>query len=311
MSTTRRDYDERPLAFDERDAPMRRGPAPVTLMVSLLLLAGLGGGVFYLYRGGVRSPSGPPAPVGVPIRDVRVAAPPQAEQPDPAAGLSIYKDQPGTQVANAGQAAGGPTFVAPPEQPTPRPVPGQEVLVAPPAGPIAAAPADAMPAKTAKAATIDSILASSSTTAAKAEATAAKVDTATKIAAKPTTTTKLAANDKVAPKAPAVTAKPATAAAKPATASVKPESADKSADKAGSFVVQIGAFSSEALANKSWDGAAGVAPGAMAGKGKHIASMQKDGATLYRVAITGFSSRGQAQALCAKLTAAGKTCFVR
>lgn len=270
MSTTRRDYDptERPLAFDGRDAPPRRGPAPVTLVLSLLLLVGLGGGVFYLYRGGVRGPSGPPAPVGVPIRDVRVAAPPQPQQPDPAAGLSIYKDQPTSTTAQA-----APTFVTPPEQPAPRPAPGQEVLVAPTAGPIAAAPADVPQAKPVKTASIDSILATQSAPASAKSATSA--------------------------------AKPATATAKPATAST-----DKP-DKVSGFVVQIGAFSSETLANKSWDGAAGVAPGAMAGKGKHIAPMSKDGATLYRVAITGFSTRADAQALCAKLTAAGRTCFVR
>ena len=285
MSTTRRDCDptERPLAFDGRDAPPRRGPAPVTLALSLLLLVGLGGGVFYLYRGGVRGPSGPPAPVGVPIRDVRVAAPPQPQQPDPAAGLSIYKDQPTTTAAQA-----APTFVAPPEQPTPRPTPGQEVLVAPAAGPIAAAPADVPQAKPVKTASIDSILATQSTPA--KPAIAAKSATAT---AKPTA--------------------PVAATVKAATADKPDKTGDKpdKTDKVSGFVVQIGAFSSESLANKSWDGAAGVAPGDMAGKGKHIAPMSKDGATLYRVAITGFSNRADAQALCAKLIAAGRTCFVR
>ncbi|HEY5289695.1 MAG TPA: SPOR domain-containing protein, partial [Caulobacteraceae bacterium] len=76
------------------------------------------------------------------------------------------------------------------------------------------------------------------------------------------------------------------------------------------FAVQIGAFSSAALADKSWTSAAGIAP-EMAGKGKHVAQMTKDGATLYRVAVTGFESRASAQAMCAKLTAAGRTCFVR
>ena len=37
----------------------------------------------------------------------------------------------------------------------------------------------------------------------------------------------------------------------------------------------------------------------------------KDGATLYRTAITGFASKDEANALCDKLKAAGKTCFVR
>jgi cell division septation protein DedD len=295
MSTTRRDYDptELPLAFDGRDAPpARRGPAPVTLVLSLLLLVGLGGGVFYLYRGGVRAPSGPPAPVGVPIRDVRVAAPPQPQQPDPAAGLSIYKDsQTTTQAA--------PTFVAPPEQPTPRPVTGQEVLVAPTAGPIAAAPADVPQAKPVKTASIDSILATQP-----AAATAKPAIAASRAA---TATVKTASAKPPA----AATVKTASATENtPTTSSANTAGSDKP-DKVSGFVVQIGAFSSETMADKSWDGAAGVAPGAMAGKGKHIAPMSKDGATLYRVAITGFSTRADAQSLCAKLTAAGKTCFVR
>ncbi len=153
------------------------------------------------------------------------------------------------------------------------------MLVAPTAGPIAAAPAEALapPSKPVKTASIDSILAS------------------TPAVAKPT------------PAAP-----PAKAAAKTALASAKPAAtADKPSDKTAGFVVQIGAFSSQIQADKSWESAAGVAPGAMVGKGKHIAPMSKDGATLYRVAITGFDNRAQAQALCAKLSAAGKTCFVR
>jgi cell division septation protein DedD len=49
----------------------------------------------------------------------------------------------------------------------------------------------------------------------------------------------------------------------------------------------------------------------MAGKGKKVVTVAKDGATLYRTSITGFASREEAQALCAKLQGAGKTCFVR
>jgi hypothetical protein len=74
--------------------------------------------------------------------------------------------------------------------------------------------------------------------------------------------------------------------------------------------VQIGAFSSEALADKEWSKAAAVAPGVMAGKGKRVVAVTKDGATLYRTSITGFESRDEAQALCGRLQAAGATCFV-
>jgi cell division protein FtsN len=76
-------------------------------------------------------------------------------------------------------------------------------------------------------------------------------------------------------------------------------------------VVQIGAFSSAQQADEGWNAVAGIAPAAMAGKGKKVVTVAKDGATLYRTSITGFASREEAQSLCAKLQAAGKTCFVR
>ena len=278
---------EPPLAFDGR-RPRRGGggPAPVTLIISLLLLAGVGGGVFLMYRGGARAPGGAPAPVGAPIQDVKIAAPPEAPAPDPAAGLSIYKDNPGAGAAQ-------PAFVPPPEQPTPRPVAGQPA--APTATPSVAAPSAAQtptaaaslqkpPAAVEKASanapTIDRILADNS-----------DVKSPVKPLVKP-----------VAKPQAVVEAKPV---AKPAT------TADAKADP-GPAIIQIGAFSSKALADAGWNAAAGAAPGGMAGKGKRVVPVTKaDGTTLYRTSITGFSSHAEAVALCAKLKAAGESCFVR
>ncbi len=231
---------EPPLAFDDRRPPRRGGPAPVTLIVSVLLLIVIAGGVFYFYRGGARGPNDAPQPVGAPLRDVRTPAPPQPQTTDPAAGLSIYKDDP--------NAVATPTFAPPPEQPAPRAAP------ATPATPPAIAPAT-LPPKTGST---------------------------------------LVNEVKAIPK-------------------TKTESADKPAPTAntGPAVVQIGAFSSQSLADAGWSAAAAVAPGSMAGKNKKVVAMTKDGATLYRTSITGFASREEAQALCDKLKAAGKTCFVR
>ena len=240
---------EPPLAFDDRRPARRGGPAPVTLIVSLLLLIVVGGGVFMLYRGGVRGTNEPPQPVGAPLRDVRSPPPPQAQAVDPAAGLSIYKDDP-----NA--AATAPTFVAPPEQPAARTPPSP--------APVAATPPPPPPP-------VD------------AEAGAAASN------AKP----------------------PATVVVKTAKVKAAPAAAPADAAKSGPAVVQIGAFSTEALADKGWSAAASVAPGAMAGKGKRVSPLTKDGVTLYRTAITGFASHDEAQSLCDRLKAAGKTCFVR
>jgi hypothetical protein len=104
------------------------------------------------------------------------------------------------------------------------------------------------------------------------------------------------ATQAVAPKAAApVAAKPVAAA--PATA--------------GGAMVQIGALSSTALADKAWSDAARIAPGLAAGKGKKVEAIEKNGATLYRTAVTGFASRAEAKAFCDALTAAGKSCFVK
>ena len=103
----------------------------------------------------------------------------------------------------------------------------------------------------------------------------------------------------VAPKA----TKPAPVATKPAVV--------PAASVGGPASVQIGALSSTALADKAWSDAARIAPGMAAGKGKRVEAIDKNGATLYRTAVTGFASRAEAKAFCDALTAAGKSCFVK
>ena len=123
---------------------------------------------------------------------------------------------------------------------------------------------------------------------------------------------------KPAPIPPQVVTKPqqtGPVAALPITPDPKPVPALKPSVPAsavgGAASVQIGAFSSSALADKGWSDAARIAPGATAGKGKRVEAIQKDGATLYRTAVTGFASRADATAFCDQLKAAGKSCFVK
>ncbi|MDO9244990.1 MAG: SPOR domain-containing protein [Phenylobacterium sp.] len=123
---------------------------------------------------------------------------------------------------------------------------------------------------------------------------------------------------KPAPIPPQVVAKPqqtGPVAALPITPDPKPVPALKPSVPApavgGAASVQIGAVSSSALADKGWSDAARIAPGATAGKGKRVEAIQKDGATLYRTAVTGFASRAEATAFCDQLKAAGKSCFVK
>ena len=234
---------EPPLAFDPRRPVRGSGPLPITLIVSVVVLIAAAGGAFFVYRGGVRGANDAPQPVGAPVRDVKTAAPAQAQPVDPNAGLSVYKDTPGVTPPP-------PVFTAPPEAPGPRPAPGAvAVTPAKPAPPVAATPA--------------------------APATPTPKSIASILASKP------------------------VAAIKPAPS------------PAGIAFVQIGAYSSAALAEKGWNDAARIAPAAMAGKGKHVEPVAKDGATLYRTSITGFATKAEAVALCDQLKAAGKTCFAR
>jgi hypothetical protein len=196
-----------PLNFDPRQPVRGSRPIPITLIVSVLVLIGLGGAIAYFYQSGVRHAGEPPQTVGAPVVGMKAPPPAEAQPQDPAAGLQIYKTEGGKAASSA-----APQFTPPPEQPQARALP----------------PAPAPAAKT-----------------------------------------------------------------------------------AGVAAVQIGAFSSQALADKGWSDAAAVSPGLAAGKGKSVEKVDKDGKTLFRTQVTGFSSRAAATAFCDKLKAAGKACFVK
>jgi hypothetical protein len=107
--------------------------------------------------------------------------------------------------------------------------------------------------------------------------------------------------------APAKPAKPAVVARTAAEPS-KPTSAPATV---GATSVQIGAYSSEALAAKGWSDLDAAFAAGMSGKGKHFEPVTKDGKTLYRAAVTGFGSKAEATAFCGKLKAAGHACIVK
>ena len=164
-----------------------------------------------------------------------------------------------------------PNFTPPPEEPAPRPMPTPKVVVTQ-APPVQAAPPPA--------------------------AAAAQALKPALPAAAP-------------PPAPAQKVAAAPPAPKPAPPPAKKDEPAPAKVAAGGAVVQIGAVSSTALADKAWKDAVAAAPGLGAGKGKSVEKIEKNGGTLYRTAVTGFASKADAQAFCAKLTAAGKSCFVR
>ena len=251
--------------------PVRSGPPPVTLILSALVLIGLIGGVAFLYRHGIRHTGAGPAEVGQPVGEMKTPAPADANA---AASTALPAGRESTNAA--------PAFASAPEQPLPRVNPATGIVAPPsaagpaPQGVSASAPPPAPPAM--------------------AGAEPAKP-------AKPLSIASLA-NDAVAP--PPKSKAGVTAPPKPAP---KPGPASMAAPAAG--WVQIGAFSSPALAAKGWSDIAKLAPAVMAGKGKSVQPVTADGTVLYRTYITGFASRDAAEAFCGKLKAAKKNCFVK
>jgi hypothetical protein len=291
-----------PLTFDARQPVRGSRPLPVTLIISGLVLAGLAVAIFMFYRGGVRQAGQGPQAVGTPVAGIKTPPPAEAQPQDPAAGLQIYKTE-GGQPASSPSAPPQPTFTPGPEQPVKREAP-PAVVVSPPAQLPAAQPAPALrptlpaqpPVAAAPQAPPHAQVAQAAPTPAPAPKAAAAPPVAKPVTPPPAPKTE-AAKTAQAMLAPSKEKPPAAApAAKPA---------------AGAAAVQIGAFSSQALADKGWNDAAALAPGMAAGKGKNVEKVDKDGKTLFRTQVTGFASRADATAFCDKLKAAGKACFVK
>ncbi|HEX6859144.1 MAG TPA: SPOR domain-containing protein [Caulobacteraceae bacterium] len=128
-----------PLAFDaRRPSGGGRRPVPVSLVLTVLVLAALIGAVFWFYRSGVRGAGDAPQPVGTPLGEITAPAPNEAQPVDPAAGLEIYKSDDLTVPET-------PTFAPPPEQPKPRPQPTTPVQAQEIPPPLKIAPGSAAP----------------------------------------------------------------------------------------------------------------------------------------------------------------------
>jgi outer membrane biosynthesis protein TonB len=267
-----------PLQFDAR-SPASRRPLPMALIASGTLLVMLVAAVAMYYSRGVRGENEPPRPVGESIATLKTAPQPGAQPTDGADG-EAYAPQ---NVA----AAKVPTFAPAPEavQPRPTPAPPQKLTVQT-VSPIAIPSSKPQPAP--------------------AEAPAAKAAPApTVVAVKPSPAVQPAA------KAPTVALK--AQAPKPAVASTPKPVPVKAGAPApvGGVRVQIGAFSSAALADQGYADVATLMGLSIQGKSKHVEPVDKDGHTLYRATVNGFSDRASAAAFCEALKAKGKICFVK
>ncbi|MFZ5749145.1 MAG: SPOR domain-containing protein [Pseudomonadota bacterium] len=77
---------------------------------------------------------------------------------------------------------------------------------------------------------------------------------------------------------------------------------------AGGAVIQLGAFPDESGANAAWGRMAKAFP-VLAPLGHSVQKSEKDGKTVYRLRVNA-GSNGQAQDICARITAAGQGCYV-
>jgi len=286
-----------PLSFDARKSRGRRA-FPTTLLISLVILIGLGVAIFMFYRSGVRGAGEAPSPVGTPVGEIKSPPPAQAQQPqDAGQGLQIYKSESGAQPASGAAPA---TFGPPPEQPVARPaapVSAQPLAPATAQPQPAPAPVAAAPAPQPKPAPVQQVAA--------APVKPVPAQPAPAPAAKPAPVAKAQPKDAVGDLLDKADAKKPAPKAASAPVRLEPTAGH------GAAVVQFGAFSSAALASSEWTKLAAAYPTEMTGKGKLVESVEVNGKTLFRGAVSGFATKTDAVAFCAKLKSDAKACIVR
>jgi hypothetical protein len=295
-----------PLAFDPR-RPSKRRPLPMALIGSAVVLVVLLAGVAMVYHGGVREAGQSPRPVGEPVMAVKTA---------PLA--STTQSSTTTTATDAyspvNQTAEAPKLAPAPEQPTARPPPSPAtvaLLSKPPAPNHIERPAPVTAAPTPPKATPPKID-ETELAAASGGARSSHIPTS---AAAPVARTSATTTTAPAPTKPAKASKPVQLAEasppKVAPAIAAPATGAATAGASGSAVVQIGAFSSTALAEQGYANVAAALPDRMSGKAKHVLALSKDGGTLYRTWLSGFANRADAVSFCEALKAKGQTCFVK
>ena len=332
-----------PLAFDPRQSRGGGGgPAPMTLLVSAIILMALIVGVLLFYRHGVRHPDQPATLVGAPVAETKSApSASDATSGDQAAGLQVYKSESTPSSEGRTAPAAAPAFESGQEQPVPlpaarpvqppppivnaplrgvdkpppvpappRPAPKPVVVAklppAPPPTPVAAAqPTDSGNVAGSAFGSHSGQSSHAATTQVPTPSHVAKPPPATKAidlaASGDTTTTKVASAAKPKPKPTTTAEAKPTAEPKPATTSAA----------GGAVTVQIGAFSSAALAQQGWSDTAHILPSAMSGKSRKVESTVKDGKTYYRSYVGGFASKADAEAFCTSLRARSRPCMVK
>ncbi len=275
----------------EDDDDVEGSRLPLLIVIALFVLAAFAGVVYLAYTQGVaRGRSDVPRIIAAQPGPAKVAAKDDSNAPS-FKGLKIYQQPAPSDEASDRQ-------VTPPP-----PAPDQSQAVEPETAPITSnveAPAkmEAAPVKTAPT---------------KTETTPPKTETAKE---PPLSVAKSLAPPAAPPVAkaapPVVKATPAPAPEKVATAEPTPAPVETKAapPASGAYVLQIGAYKSEADADAAWRTYHGKHAGVLSGYSQDVKKVDLGAkGTWYRLRVGSFSDKDAAKALCTKLTAEGGACF--
>jgi cell division protein FtsN len=279
----------------EDDDDVEGSRLPLLIVIALFVLAAFAGVVYLAYTQGVaRGRSDVPRIIAAQPGPAKVAAKEDSDAPS-FKGLKIYQ-----QPAPSDEAAD--RQVTPPP-----PAPDQSQTVEPETAPItsnveAPAKAEAAPPKAALS---------------KTEAAPPKTETPTakepplsvaKSLSPPAAPPVAKAEPKVVPEPKAVKAAPPPAPAKVATA--EPTPLVKSSAATGAYVLQIGAYKSEADADAAWRAYHAKHASALGSYSQDVKKVDLGAkGTWYRLRVGSFADKDAAKALCTKLAAEGGACF--
>ncbi len=295
------------LSYQSRKAPSR-DQAPLTLIISGIVLVMLLVFVVLFYNSGLNSHGRTPPDVGNSVGDIKDS---QVTDAKPLSGDELNdngaaKFAPSAEAPDLRSAAStGVDEAPPPVAPIQGPLPSQANNPALNGG---ATSPDTTPVPGAGAASNDK---------GGSDAGRAAIDRALTPGAAPATKVASASTSSSAAAKPAKLAS-ASASSASASSPAKAKPAEDDAKLAAATAplhgatVQIGAFQSMDIANKQYANVASSYGLFLGGTAKHVEKVDAaNGSTLYRTAFTGFASKDKAHAFCDALKAAGRDCLVK
>ena len=291
--------DVRVFDASEEDEDVEGSRLPLLIVLALLVLAMFAGFVWLAYSEGVARGRGETPVITAEAGPARVAPQNAGGAAEPYKGFKIYEQPapPDDDTAQSTALAPKPPSPPPATKPAltePTPAPTAPVKAEAPAAPVRAAPVPAAPAPAAPV----KVAAAPPKPVPAMKPSQLPAQPAAPIGAATAPPRALSAT----PAAPVVAAKPVPAAT-PSAASAPAAS--------GSFVLQIGAYKSQADANTAWTAYKAKHASLLSGYSPDVrqADLGEKG-IWYRLRIAGFPSKDVATALCDRLKADGGGCFL-